>query len=86
MTGWRLVVVECVEQTAAFPTSDSSATVALLMLELESEEEEDSMILSEASREDLGASGLSCCRSCVKETSGNTHMFTTEEKVCYRFA
>jgi hypothetical protein len=27
-----------------------------------------------------GASGVSCCRSCVKGTSGKTHILATEEK------
>jgi hypothetical protein len=51
------------------------------MLELEEdvevEEEEDSIMVSETFREGLGASGLSCCRSCVKGMSGNTHIWTT---------
>jgi len=73
---WSLVVAECVERTDVFPV-----TVLLLMVELESEE--DSMILSETSREGLGVLRLLCCRSCVKKTSGSYVDSGKEKMHCF---
>ena len=52
------------------------------MLELDPEREQDSMRLSETSREGMGASGVSCCRSCVKrDVRENSYLSHGRERI-----